>query len=266
MKTLFGKKRSAQSYPPPCTPITATFAQEMLDLEEQVNLHCSMPLVTRLVSLYRKAIEFYEADKNLKHIHYQDRLRLLLSKTNVLLLLKASTLPSAQPHPPHSPKNKQVFELVVERNCEKVIKEHLEGNMDVAKKIQNNLRGQSESLNQRILQRKIAHSPRAFKKFGFDEASTDRESGNSNPLEEFEKELEEILENYIKSKKKLKKAIQLKYQEHFNEANSMHSQKEQLLQELRKSMNLEVQQALLEADSKRLDQVAAAREKLNTRI
>ena len=46
----------------------------------------------------------------------------------------------------------------------------------------------------------------------------------------------------------------------------MHSQKEQLLQELRKSMNLEVQQALLEADSKRLDQVAAAREKLNTRI
>ena len=101
----------------------------------------------------------------------------------------------------------------------------------------------------------------------FDEGSTDRESGNSNPVEEFEKELEEILENYIKNKKKIKKAIQQKYQEHLNETNLMPSQiRDQLMQELHKNMSHEIHQALLEADSKRLDQVSAAREKLNNRI
>ena len=270
MKTLFGKKRSAKSYPSPSAPFTAIFAKEILDLEEQVNLNCSLPVVTRLVNLYKKAIEYYEGEKNLKHIHYQERLQMLLGKTNVLQSLKLSNspVPSPQSFSSNSPRNKQGFtELVIERNCEKVIKEHLVGNLDVAKRIQNNLRGQSENLNQRIMLRKIAHSPRYTKRFVFDESSTDRESGSNNPVEEFENEVEEILEKYMNDKKKDKKEIQEKYEEHFNETNLISGQmKQQLLQELQKNMNFEIQQALLEADTKRLDKVATAREKLNNRI
>jgi hypothetical protein len=167
----------------------------------------------------------------------------------------------------HNSPRQVTTELVLERNCEKVLKDHMSGNFNVAQKIQDNLKGQAESLTQRIIMRKLTHSPKSDQKFLFDESSTDRDSGTNNPVEEFEKEVEEILEKCLNEKNKAKKEIKEKYQQHFDETQHFHGEiKEMLVDELKNRMLIEINQAFTDADLQRNDEVANARQKLNSRI
>jgi len=88
MHILFGKKKSLKALSKPTFKLPPNFAQEVLALEEQVNINCTHSTITQLLSLYTQAIEYYEAERNLKHLHYHERMQHLLSKTNVKIILK----------------------------------------------------------------------------------------------------------------------------------------------------------------------------------
>lgn len=298
MNILFGKRKSAKELPKPTQALNSAFAQEVLYLEEQVNMNCTLPVVTRLIELYTKAIELYEAEKNLKHIHYQERMQSLLSRTNVIQLFKQNsghapqrklsinTSPIAQNNiisKAETPKAitlaspkavafkaklQTIPELQVERNCEQVIKEHTQESSNVCRKIQDNLKNQSESLSQRLMFRKQATTPRYGKScFVFEEHSqSDISAGEakSNPVEEFENELEAIMEKYVEEKTKIKTLIREKYQEYFDETKTIKGEvREKLIQELTKNMNIEIFESLADIDKQRNDEIATARKKLH---
>jgi hypothetical protein len=159
-------------------------------------------------------------------------------------------------------------ELQVERNCEQVIKEHTQESSNVCRKIQDNLKNQSESLSQRLMFRKQATTPRYGKScFVFEEHSqSDISAGEakSNPVEEFENELEAIMEKYVEEKTKIKTLIREKYQEYFDETKTIKGEvREKLIQELTKNMNIEIFESLADIDKQRNDEIATARKKLH---
>lgn len=296
MNILFGKRKSAKELPKPTQTLASAFAQEVLYLEEQLNLNCTLPLVTRLIELYTKAIETYEAEKNLKHIHYQERMQNLLSRTNVIQLFKKNSEPISKPklsvlssptesnavspksHTPKtepSPKSiafkaklQTIPELRVERNCDQLIKEHTQENCNIIKKIQDNLKNQSESLNQRLMFRKQATTPKYGKScFIFEEPSQfDTSAGDlvSSPIDDFEKELEDIMEKYVEQKTKTKIQIREKYQEHINETKSIKGEvRDKLFQVLTKNMDKEILETLADIDKQRNDEIATARKRFH---
>ena len=236
MHILFGKRRSSKEQPKPTPMLSPNFAEQVIDLEEQINLNCTLPTVTRLIGLYTKAIEFYEAEKNLKHIHYQERMQSLLSRTNVIQLFKTTQNPLPQVKPvlqisPKSASNSHSFEekrtnsdLAVERTCEKVLKELVIENSHTFKKIQDNLKNQSDGLNQRLISRKQSQTPKYKGKFVFEETNQcDISAGEAknNPVEEFENEVEGIMEKYIEEKVIEKQRVHEKYEEYFTETRMM---------------------------------------------
>jgi hypothetical protein len=311
MHILFGKKKTFKELSKPTLKLAPNFAQEVMELEEQVNLNCTVPTVTRLMSLYKQAIEYYEADKNLKHIHYQERMQSLMTKNNVILLLTNAASPVTSPRPTtqivnspksiktnvskslsiSSPRNFEVAsprnleitspiaihvfspkskpaqaDLVLERNCDKVLSDRKTENFDLCKKIHENLKNQSENLNQRLLHRKLAQTPKISKRFTFEETNQcDISAGESKLfiVEEFEKNIEGILEKFIEMKNREKRKIQEKYQEYFDQIESIKGEvKDKLTQELNRNMEKELFDAMKGIDLQRENELASERKKL----
>lgn len=267
MHILFGKKKSSKELSKPTFKLPPNFAQEVLALEEQVNINCTHSTITRLLSLYTQAIECYEAEKNLKHLHYQERMQSLLSKTNVIIQLSTSPSPVPSPKTVPSPKvttPKNV--LVLERTCNKVLSDHKSENFGLVKKIQENLKNQSDNLAQRLLTRKLAQTPKHTKsKFNFEETSQfDISAGEVkiNCVEEFENNVESILEKFLIEKEKEKRIISDKYLEYFEEIDRIKGDvKEKLVKELSKNLEKELDKRMKEIDERRQNEIARARRK-----
>ena len=285
MNILFGKRKSGKETNKPTPTLTPVFAQEVLDLEEQLNINCTLPIVTRLMELYKKAIEFYEAEKNLKHIHYQERMQNLLSRNNVISLFKSThnagkqnnaitetlKIPEIKTPERRSPSSKLKLlintDLNVERTCEKVIKQHTASNSNLSQRIYDNLKNQSEGLNQRLFERRQATTPRLPHRVKNEEMNQcDISAGEAkvNPVEEFEKEVEKILEKNLEERIKIKQQIKDKYQEYFSETEAFKGEiRDKLLNELTKNMNKEIADFIAESDKQRNEEISAARQKLN---
>lgn len=293
MHILFGKKKSFKEMPKPTFKLASNFAQEVIELEEQVNVNCTVVTVTKLMSLYKQAIEFYEADRDLKHIHYQERMQNLMTKTNVIQVLTQAASPAPSPRPPPlispkclslsfsrnleissptaiqicSPKSKPApADLVVERNCNKVLSDHKTENIDLGKKIHENLKHQSDNLSQRLLSRKLAQTPKVNKRFTFEETNQcDISAGESKlfVVEEFEKNIENILEKFIHIKNCEKRKIEEKYREYFDEIEMIRGDvKEKLVIELNRNMNKEIEKAVEAVERKREKELDEERKKL----
>lgn len=267
MHILFGKKKTTKELSKPTFKLPTNFAQEVLALEEQVNINCTHSTITQLLSLYTKAIEYYEAEKNLKHIHYQERMQSLLSKTNVIIQLSTSPSPQPSPKTVVTPKAKlPKTELVLERTCNKVLSDHKTENFGLGKKIQENLKNQSDNLAQRLLTRKLAQTPKHTKsKFNFEETSQfDISAGEIkiNCVEEFENNVENILEKYLIEKEKEKRSINDKYLEYFEEIDRIKGDvKDKLVQELSRNLQKELDERMAELDERRQSEIALARRK-----
>ena len=280
MYILFGKRKFAKEHVKPTLTLDSSFAQEVLDLEEKLNLNCTLSAVARLMELYTKAIEFYEAEKNLKHIHYQERMQSLLTRSNVIQLFNstqtsnkhnniitgASKNPNSSETKAPSPKNKLWIntELKVERTCDKVIKQHTVDNVNLSQKLHDNIKNQYEGLNLRLFERKKASTPRINSNFGtegVDQCDISAGEAKKNSVEEFEKEVERILEKHLKEKIKVKQKIKEKYQEYFDETELFKGEiKEKLLQELTKNMDKEIMEYSIKADKRRNEEISAARQ------
>ncbi|CAG9318727.1 unnamed protein product [Blepharisma stoltei] len=62
------------------------FADLILNFEIELDFSITVEKVSRLMELYTKAIEYYEAVGDLKFIHYSERLRKLMTRPEVLNL------------------------------------------------------------------------------------------------------------------------------------------------------------------------------------
>jgi hypothetical protein len=89
MNILFGKKRSQKPLKP-SHHISKSFAQDLLDLEVEVNLNCNLEKVRKLMELYSKAIEFYEENKNPMYTYYNEKIQNLLARDDVVSILNNS--------------------------------------------------------------------------------------------------------------------------------------------------------------------------------
>ena len=266
MNIIFGKKRSekiSQDQP----EINKSFAQQVLDLEVEINFQCNIENIKRLMELYTKAIEFYESDTNDKFVYYQEKMKQLLSQKDVLEILSSES----------SPKKKirqdsiniidtklnnisQFAKLPLERNCERVLQDHTIEASSISKKIGENLKGQSESLAQKIESRRNSRNMNKSNKNQSDKSAGE---AKSIQVEEFELEVEKIMEKFVEEKSYAKKEIEKKYQEYIKEFEFMEGDIiKNLMQELNKNMENEIEEKIKEIEMNRTQAISLARKKL----
>lgn len=289
MNILFGKFKAKKESTKPTPMLRPTVSREIAELEERLETNCVVEDVKKLIGLYMKAIEFYEAEKNLKHIHFQHKLQELLNRPQVIqkfcpettekyitenvqekvnpdAMRRSGNISPKDAPAPYSPANKPNLsiktELVVKRSCENVIKQHSVRNSDLSKQLQDNLKSQHHGLTQRLFSRKQANTPKSALRFKFDEPHTGEVK--IDPVEEFEKEVEDILETSIQGKLIGKKNIEEKYKEHIEEVELLNGEvKEKLAGELVKNMTKEIEELVVEVEAKRAEAILTARKKLH---
>ena len=311
MNILFGKRKPKHEIVKHTQALSLSIGKEISFLEDTLLLNCTLPTVSRLMQLYTRSIEFYEAEKNLSHIIYQQKLQSLLSNPQVIKLFKPSDTSTTKVEEvienkasevedeeefvldskiesrfkkrnignispkdapaPYSPtaKPKLVIntELSVKRNCDKVIKQHSVRNSNLSKQLQDNLKNQYNNLTQRLFSRKQVNTPKQNMHFRFGEINENQpKSGliRTNPVEEFEIEIERILEQSIDEKFQSKQEIEEKYKEHLNEIEFFKADvKSKLTEELLKNMKEEIQDRNTQIDKKRFEAIITARQRLN---
>lgn len=257
MNILFGKKK-AEKIAVAGPEIGQNFAQEVLDLEGELRFACTMEKVKSLMKLYTKAIEFYEAEQNPRYVQYQERMQGLLLRKDVAKLL-ASTVKNTE-------KRMSVSELPVERTCEKVVQGHIGETSTVVKKVVENFKRQSENLSQRVESRKknrILLQNRVLKALESDQY--DRSGGEAKPsqAEVFEFEVERIMERFVEDRNAVKKEIEEKYNEHISEIQGMQGDVfKSLMKEIKKNMQIEIEEKVKGLEVKRADEMALAKRKL----
>ncbi|CAG9333071.1 unnamed protein product [Blepharisma stoltei] len=262
---MFGRKHQSKTvpddYPDDSLPVLSpTFAQEVLDLEGELDFCVSFPMIQRLLALYSQAIEQLESIKDPRYLHYQDRMQKFLAREEVLKVIKDYQNPqkplrsSLTPTPEsvrdtyrkraeekqkikaklmNSPPNK---DITIERNAEKAILSHTTESSSASKRIQENLQSQAENLNSRLRdrvnQRSASTNRRDFRSNTFSAGSlgikkfleeSDRSGGapKKSHIELFEEEVEKVMEKYIEEKINVKRKLTESYQEQIKEIQSM---------------------------------------------
>ena len=241
------------------TPLPNDFAESILKLEINVDVDPSLESLRSLLELYsviykQQAIEFYEAIRDPKYKYYQDRMMELLQKQNTLLLASHD-----EPPPRHSISVSK--ELLQQRQADKAIKLHNEASQNVSRQISMNLQSQNSTMLSRFNNRKsrnISAEPKNPSNFGkiffpsgghhkrrSSEGESDKSGGKpsiSNDAEQFEKELEEIMEQSVMEKIEKTQEIKKKYREEIEEIQKMkgNALMDQLIKELQKGMQEEL--------------------------
>ena len=180
------------------------------------------------------------------------------------------------------------------RHAEKIINTHMYDAQAIKSKLQENLKSQGDLLNQRLMQRKAARQrggscdvsstrPRTMSSFdagqglisssptnSFHEES-DRSGGPSirSGLDQFEEELEKLMEKFVEEKMLLTRAIKSKYKQNSDEVKQMGGGgKEyveivtQIVCEIEKSMNEELNSAIKDLEAKRKEEIGRLRKRI----
>lgn len=277
MNILFGRRRSEKV----CDKepeVRITFAQEVVDLEAEINFNCTIEKVQKLTDLYTEAIEFYESLRNPKHFYYQERLQWLLSRPQVLSLLNSKRpLPTLNRSlsdsssfvikpADFSPKSlTNTTKLPLERNCEKVLQNHNIESTSLSRKIFESFKAQSESLLSRLEHRKKTRSDKRFFLKKQEMSQCDKSGGEArpSPVEEFEAEVERIMEVFVEEKTSVRKDIEEKYREYLLEIEGVDCDvMKSLKKELYKNMNTEISEKIKVLEAKRAQAIATARKNL----
>jgi hypothetical protein len=168
------------------TNLPADFASKLIDKEIELESDCSITSLTQLVELYRLAIEYYEEIKDPKFWDFQDRLQKILTRPEVLKIMKEvnelyksdhsiqTRKKRAQTHNPVQilQQKKQTFETSKiklgsqledqiniqitnsAKTATKVVQAQVHRNKTVTEKAVKNILSQERSLEDRISQRK----------------------------------------------------------------------------------------------------------------
>ena len=130
------------------------FAQQVLDLEGEIDFNCELSTVKRLIELYTAAIEFYEAVQNNKYLHYKDRLQALFSRNDVLELLEHRDATKQRPRR-KTLSLSHASSLMANRSAEKELSEHYSSSSNLLRKLQQNIQNQCSSLAKRLHERRL---------------------------------------------------------------------------------------------------------------
>ncbi|CAG9331845.1 unnamed protein product [Blepharisma stoltei] len=197
--------RSGRSkFCPSIKPLPDDFEENLSKLEIQINENGTIEILRTLLEMYSQAIEYHEAMRNSKYRDYQVRMNNLLLNQDAILA-------------PKPPKIQNSGQLLSQRAAEKTVKEHEFISHNASRQVQLNLKGQNDSLVNRVQVRKtrnLSTSPTPLYKKQFRElielskTSTrkNKESDISGGIsqkktpQELELELEKILEVHITEK------------------------------------------------------------------
>ncbi|OMJ76494.1 hypothetical protein SteCoe_24116 [Stentor coeruleus] len=233
-------------------PLPKDFAEQVLRLEISVDVDSSMEALKSLLELYSQAIEYYESIRDQKYKYYQDRMMELFHKQNNLLL--------AESPPPHTARSNShmTSDLLQKREVDKTIKQFEVATHEVSRQVSMNLQNQNSTMLSRMNTRKNRNTsvdPRkssVFHKLPFvthhkrrsSEGESDKSGGVSTTreAEQFEKELEEIMEESVMEKISKRQEIKKKYREQIEEIQSMGggTVMQQLAEEMQKRMDEEL--------------------------
>lgn len=263
MQTMFGRKRAGKVTPRSTFSHsrTSNFAEEVLELEGELDFNCSLSTVQRLMQLYTEAIEYYESIKDAKYLHYQERMQKLLTRHDVIRIIKTPHNASATP----PPQDKELIEkrkeesqtkqrlrsrqlnyqlnphLSGERTAQQALKTHSNEASNLSQQLRQNLKSQHDSLNSRLRERqsrsrnasmtpvrqpskdlRSSFAPENHSRPSLTEES-DRSGGmpSSSPFDLFESQVEAIMEKFVESKMKVRKEIESKYEEELEEIKKM---------------------------------------------
>ena len=261
------------------SPLPIDFADQVLKLEISVDVESSMDSLRSLLELYsvfciQQAIEFYESIRDPKYKYYQDRMMEILQKQNNLLLAS-----NEEP----CPRPSAISGLVQQRQADKTIKQHEEATHYMSRQMSINLQSQNDSMVSRFINRKsrnISAEPKfpikteifgknfQYHKRRSSEGESDKSGGVSltKEAEDFERELEEIMEQSVLEKIEKTQEIKKKYKSQIEEIQKMKGQlMDQLVKELQRGMQeeLSVLESMLE--DKRKVAIKKIREFIGTR-
>lgn len=213
------------SYSDPLSPL---FAQEVLDTETDLSLNCTLGNLQRLIDLYKTATEYYESVCNPRHLHFQQKLRTLFTRRDVLKLLN---------YQPSSNASKGV-ELPIQRKAEKTIKIHYNTMGSTFRKLRDNIQSQSKSLTYRL-------ALRCQKSI-----TPESDVCGGTPFTQFESEIEGIIEKCIQEKERVKKYIQNNY---FTQIENLKSseENEHCIRSLESKMDEEIRTEYSQIDSQK---------------
>ena len=150
-------------------PKPDTTLQEISELESSIPLECTLESLSRIMDLYKIAIENFAGHQDPRANEYQQRMKSLLSSPAVKNALSGKSSSKANRNSTEIPKN-----LSTERIVLKAIDRHNSETQFATEIVQNDLKLQNETLNRKIIQRRRASR-------GFDM---------------FESEVEKIVEKY----------------------------------------------------------------------
>ncbi|CAG9318013.1 unnamed protein product [Blepharisma stoltei] len=306
MQIMFGRKNKpksvkSNSFIEPSPSLSSGFAQEVLDLEGELDFCCNIETIQRLLQLYTQAIEFFESIKDPKYLHYQERMQNLLARKDVLQVIKnpqgenRSVTPTptlstetfkkkAEQRQKMRVKQADVHlnkDVAIERNAEQTIITHASSNTMIKGKIKENLKLQADSLNMRLHERKShckTPSPDKLNRrstigeftirpeLSPENEESDRSGGfcKKTPLELFEQEVESIMENFVEEKAKIKSRIMENYNEELREVTKMGDSPllNDIKNQMKKVMEEELAEALAEVEKKRKQAIDNAKQKL----
>ena len=262
-------------------PLPSNFADQVLRLEISVEVESSMDSLRSLLELYsviltQQAIEYYESFRDPKYKYYQERMMELLQRQNTLLLA------SADPPRPR-PSLSVSHDLLQKREADKAIKLYEAASQSVSRQVSMNLQSQNSSIVSRFNNRKsrnVSAEPKPPQKFGkifggghhkrrSSEGESDRSGGgqNSKEAEQFEKELEEIMEASVMEKIEKTHEIKRKYRKQIEEIKQMkgNSLMDQLVKELERGMDEEMAALEIVLEEKRKIAIKKIKDFLVTR-
>lgn len=199
------------------------FAQKLLELEEALDSHYTLPTLQSLTRLYSRGVEYHEAWDEPQYIHYQEKLHELLARRETLSLLTGTIndkLPLSQriievkerqKHRSNALSWQLSHSMLNTRKIEKTIQHHSTQSGVNMRNLRKNIESQCRLLGNRLEVRK--------KKNRW-VSETDIPAGI--PIRgDFEEEMEKVIEKFMNEKKRVKREIENKYKEQLDDIKRM---------------------------------------------
>jgi hypothetical protein len=272
------------------------FMERVSRFEGEVESQCSVENIKSLMELYtvktrQAGIEYFESVNDLVFLKYQEKLQGLLSRKDVQEALAgppvvkkppAAKMKSAlRPIPKKPLGSREVISTLTEkRSAELLLNTQLRNATASKRTLQESVKSQKDSLELRMQQRRSScgradiatrspmTSPKAFGARQFFESDLDKQMTPSKVAlmtDEFERELEAIMEDHVKSKLDTLKQIRERYEVQIADLSRMPESEviSQLLATMRERMEADMKTAQRELEEHKAHRIAGLKQRLH---
>lgn len=275
-------------------PLPDNFAEDLLDLEMDLERNCNLDTIRHLVSLYsvitkKRAIEHYESKKDSKYKAYHNRMKSLLQKTQVQQVLTASSKPFSRPplssinvnnlkspDPNLTSESPQVPNLTPSRSCEidqnqapntPVFKETPTKNLRTAEIQIEDYCQETQNSKRHVIcniknQEDTIENKLKARKINRSQTLSSRIEGDKGAgRDRYQDGIVEIMEKFLNEKVEGVVGIKRKYRDQIEEIKAMGKSQMivEVIKEMERAMEEEVKQYCEELDKRKAEEIARAR-------